>query len=85
MKEMDKLECLIQAQEYEQSTFGEKDLEEFQGLKAKIQSPEALQWLHLLDKERSTCSLKRQRKLSIIFLYGKKPVFYPFTGVITDL
>lgn len=35
VREMDKLECLIQAHEHEQRTFGEKDLEEFQGLSLK--------------------------------------------------
>lgn len=40
VQEMDKLECLIQAHEYEQKTFGEKDLEEFQGLSQKLSSPE---------------------------------------------
>lgn len=29
MKEIDKLECLIQAYEYEQATFAKKDLKEF--------------------------------------------------------
>lgn len=35
VREMDKLECLIQAHEHEQRTIGEKDLEEFQGLSLK--------------------------------------------------
>lgn len=48
MKEMDKFECLTQAHEYEQRTFGEKDLDEFQGLKAKLQSPKALEWADIL-------------------------------------
>jgi hypothetical protein len=38
VREMDKFECLVQAHEYEQRTFGEKDLDEFQGLSAKIHS-----------------------------------------------
>ena len=40
MKEMDKFECLTQAHEYEQRTYGMKDLREFQSLTSKIQSPE---------------------------------------------
>ena len=40
IRDMDKFECIIQAHEYEQRTFGEKDLKEFQGLSKKISSPE---------------------------------------------
>ena len=36
IRDMDKFECMVQAYEYEQRTFGEKDLEEFQGLSSKI-------------------------------------------------
>lgn len=43
---------MVQAYEYEQRTFGEKDLEEFQGLSSKISSPEGKAWLELLQRER---------------------------------
>ncbi|KAK7420138.1 hypothetical protein QQZ08_010552 [Neonectria magnoliae] len=42
MKEMDKFECLVQAKEYEERTFGEqKGLDEFQGLLKHMASPDA--------------------------------------------
>ncbi|KAJ5819116.1 hypothetical protein N7474_004707 [Penicillium riverlandense] len=40
VREMDKFECLLQAHEYEQRTYGEKNLDEFQGQVAKIHSRE---------------------------------------------
>ncbi|KAF2679533.1 HD domain-containing protein 2-like protein, partial [Lentithecium fluviatile CBS 122367] len=52
MKEMDKFECMLQASEYEQDTFGEKNLEEFQGLSTKIHSHEGKEWLSILQGER---------------------------------
>lgn len=70
MKQMDKLECLIQAHEYEQKTFGEKDLNEFQGLKSKIILPEAKEWVELLEKERTAHLCHRQKRLSVIFITG---------------
>ena len=70
MREMDKLECLIQAHEYEQRTYGEKDLEEFQGLSSKISSPEGNAWLDLLQQERSAHLSKRKRRLPVIFVIG---------------
>ncbi|KAF2834181.1 P-loop containing nucleoside triphosphate hydrolase protein [Patellaria atrata CBS 101060] len=70
MKEMDKLECLIQAHEYEQKTYGEKNLEEFQGLSSKIKSPEGIAWLNLLGQERSAHLSKRKRRLPVIFITG---------------
>ena len=70
MREMDKFECLIQAHEYEQRTYGEKDLEEFQGLSSKISSPEGNAWLDLLQLERNAHLSKRKRRLPIIFVLG---------------
>ncbi|KAM0794840.1 hypothetical protein BDR22DRAFT_814463, partial [Usnea florida] len=67
MREMDKFECLIQAHEYEQRTYGEKDLDEFQGLSSKISSPEGIAWLDLLQQERSAHLSKRKRRLPVIF------------------
>ncbi|KAJ5625164.1 P-loop containing nucleoside triphosphate hydrolase protein [Penicillium lagena] len=40
VREMDKFECLLQAHEYEQRTYGEKNLDEFQGQVAKVHSQE---------------------------------------------
>jgi putative hydrolases of HD superfamily len=48
IRDMDKFECMVQAYEYEQRTFGEENLEEFQGLSSKISSPEGKVWLELL-------------------------------------
>ena len=70
MREMDKLECLIQAHEYEQRTYGEKNLDEFQGLSSKIGSHEGLAWLDLLQQERSAHLSKRKQRIHIIFVLG---------------
>ena len=70
MREMDKFECLIQAHEYEQRTYGEKDLGEFQGLTSKITSEEGKAWLSLLQQERKAHLTNRQRRLPIIFVFG---------------
>ncbi|KXG51388.1 Adenylate kinase [Penicillium griseofulvum] len=70
VKEMDKFECLVQAHEYEQKTFGKADLDEFQGLRAKIHSKEATQWAESLCRERDDHLAKRKRRLPIIFLAG---------------
>ncbi|SMY30113.1 unnamed protein product [Zymoseptoria tritici ST99CH_1A5] len=72
MKEMDKLECLIQAHEYEQATFAEKDLEEFQGLTSKISSTDGTAWLELLRGERSAHMSKRLHRLPIVFVTGRE-------------
>ena len=70
IREMDKFECMIQAHEYEQRTFGEKDLEEFQGLSSKISSNEGKAWFDLLQQERQAHFLKRKRRLPVIFFLG---------------
>lgn len=70
VREMDKFECLVQAHEYEQRTFGKKDLNEFQGLLAKIHSKEASQWAEYLSREREDHLAKREKRLRIIFIAG---------------
>lgn len=40
IRDMNKFECITQTYEYEQKTFGEKNLEEFQGLSSKIKFSE---------------------------------------------
>jgi len=70
IRDMDKFECMVQAYEYEQRTFGEKDLEEFQGLSSKIRSPEGKAWLALLQQERQAHFSKRRRRVPIIFFIG---------------
>ncbi|KAJ6004674.1 hypothetical protein N7540_013043 [Penicillium herquei] len=70
VKEMDKLECLIQAHEYEQRTFGQKDLGEFQGLMAKIHSPEASRWAGFLTQERQNHLKRREQRCPVIFVLG---------------
>ena len=74
IREMDKFECMIQAHEYEQRTYGEKDLEEFQGQATKIHSREGTAWLHLLQQERQAHFLKRQRRIPVMFILG---ISYP--------
>ncbi|KAL8902279.1 MAG: hypothetical protein Q9207_004797 [Kuettlingeria erythrocarpa] len=70
IRDMDKLECMIQAYEYERRTFGEKDLEEFQGLSSKISSATGKAWLKLLQQERQTHFSKRKRRNPVIFFIG---------------
>lgn len=70
VNELDKLECLIQAHEYEQRTFGEKDLKEFQGLNAKIHSEDGRKWAGYLSQERSKHLSRRAEPLPIIFIMG---------------
>jgi hypothetical protein len=67
VKEMDKFECLTQAHEYEQQTYGAKDLSEFQGLTAKVQSPEGREWLGLLQAERESHFSKRKHRTPVVF------------------
>ena len=74
MREMDKFECLLQACEYEQSTFGEKDLEEFQGLSSKIVSPIGKAWVRRLEQERQENFAKRRRPINVIFVIGMSHV-----------
>ncbi|KAK1656973.1 hypothetical protein BDP55DRAFT_687326 [Colletotrichum godetiae] len=71
MKQMDKLECLIQAKEYEEQTFGaEKGLEEFQSLRKQLQAPEAKHWDALVQREREAHFSKRKQQLPLIFVMG---------------
>ncbi|KAL2783831.1 HD domain-containing protein [Aspergillus keveii] len=70
VKQMDKFECLIQAHEYEERTFGEKDLSEFQGQSEKIESPVAVSWLRALQEERNGHLNRRAKRLPIVFLTG---------------
>ncbi|KAI4223087.1 MAG: hypothetical protein L6R40_008536 [Gallowayella cf. fulva] len=70
IRDMDKLECMIQAYEYERKTFGEKDLEEFQGLSSKISSATGKAWLDLLQQERQAHFSKRKRRNLVVFFIG---------------
>lgn len=70
VRDMDKFECMVQAHEYEQSTYGEKDLEEFQGLSSKIKSSKGKEWLALLQQERQAHFLRRRRRTPVIFVIG---------------
>lgn len=71
MYDVDKLECMIQAFEYEQMTLGEKNLEEFQGLAPKIRLPETRQWLKLLGQERQAYLLNRLNRIRVVFVIGE--------------
>ena len=70
VREMDKFECMVQAHEYEQRTYWEEDLEEFQGLSSKIRSPEGKEWLALLQQERQAHFSRRRRRTPVIFVIG---------------
>ncbi|KAL5331170.1 hypothetical protein ACEPPN_000699 [Leptodophora sp. 'Broadleaf-Isolate-01'] len=72
MHEVDKFECMIQATDYEQQTFGEKDLDEFQGPynAAKVLSPKGKEDLRLLTLEREAHFANRKAELPLVFLIG---------------
>ncbi|EER43774.1 HD protein [Histoplasma capsulatum H143] len=72
VREMDKFECLVQAHEYEQMTYGRGDFEEFQGLSSKIKSPKAKEWLALLQQERQAHFSKRRQRTAVIFAIDLK-------------
>lgn len=67
---MDKFEYMVQAYEYEERIFGEEDLEEFQGLSLKIQSPKGRACLGLLQQERQVHFLKQKRRIPVVFFIG---------------
>jgi len=68
VREMDKFECMIQAHEYEQSTYGEQNLEEFQGQIKYIHSKEGKEMLELLQQEREAHFQKRRQRTPVIFV-----------------
>lgn len=70
VREMDKFECLLQAYEYEQWTYGEKNLEEFQGQVAKIHSWEGKRWVEVYQRERNAHLARRKHRIPITFLTG---------------
>jgi hypothetical protein len=70
VREMDKFECMIQAHEYEQRTYGEKNLEEFQGQAKYIKSEEGKEMLELLQQEREAHFRKRKQRTPVIFIIG---------------
>lgn len=70
VREMDKFDCLVQAHEYEQRTYGKKDLSEFQGQSNKIHSAEATKWVAQLQQERNAHLDKRKQRFPIIFVTG---------------
>ncbi|PVH72573.1 hypothetical protein DL98DRAFT_539105 [Cadophora sp. DSE1049] len=63
---------MIQAHDYEQQTFGEKDLDEFQGPynTAKVLSAAGKEDLRLLTLERQAHFANRREKLPLVFLVG---------------
>ncbi|KAE8441379.1 hypothetical protein EG329_005006 [Mollisiaceae sp. DMI_Dod_QoI] len=74
VREMDKFECMIQAHEYEQSTYGEQNLEEFQGQTKYIHSQEGKDMLELLQQERQAHFQKRSQRTPVIFVKGTSGV-----------
>lgn len=71
LRENDKFECMIQAHEYEQSTYGEENLEEFQGQAKYIKSKEGKELLELLQQERQAYFQKRNQRTPVIFIIGR--------------
>lgn len=70
LREMDKFECMIQAHEYEQSTYGEENLEEFQGQASKISSGKGKELLEVLQEERLAHFQRRRQRTPVIFVIG---------------
>lgn len=68
--EMDKFECMVQAHEYKQRTYGEQNLEEFQGQVKYIKSEEGKELLELLQQEREDHFQKRKHQTPVIFIIG---------------
>lgn len=73
VREMDKFDCLVQGHEYEQRTYGKKDLSEFQGQSGKIHSHEAKKWVAQLQRERDDHLDKRKQWYPIVFFTGVSP------------
>ena len=85
MKQIDKFECLIQAFQYEQRTYGmEKGLEEFQGLCSRVSFPDIVKWLGVLQKERVQHFSNRKRRLPLIFVTGESWVVDWSLPKVTD-
>ncbi len=72
MHEMDKFECMIQAHDYEQQTYREKNFDEFQGPynAAKVLSLRGKDDLRLLTFERQAHFANRAQVLPLIFIIG---------------
>lgn len=74
MKQMDKFECLVQAFEYEQGVDNPEEMAEFQGLRKKLTSDQAIAWSQLLSQERNSWFSSRQRRWPLIFVTGELPL-----------
>ncbi|KAI6551023.1 hypothetical protein MCOR04_011144 [Pyricularia oryzae] len=86
VKEMDKLECLIQAFEYEKTEgFDKNVLGEFQSLSSKITSAEGTQWLCILQNERILHFSKRERCFPVIFMVAELPAFIDVTRSLSKV
>jgi 5'-deoxynucleotidase YfbR-like HD superfamily hydrolase len=66
----DKIECLGQASEYEE-TYEDEDFSEFQGLHGKIQFPEMIQWSVHLQQDREARIARKNRSAPVIFVRGR--------------
>ncbi|KAH8792189.1 hypothetical protein F5882DRAFT_81210 [Hyaloscypha sp. PMI_1271] len=77
VRECDKLECLVQAHEYELRTNREQEgLQEFQGLISKIKSEEGKAWAALLQQERNSHFSRLKQRAPVIFVIGMP--FWPY-------
>jgi putative hydrolase of HD superfamily len=75
MKAMDKFECLLQTNEYDESTNFEKKFDEFyEGLPAKVDCPDGIAWLKVLQKQRDDRIANLARWLPIVFITGSPPL-----------
>ncbi|RSL81391.1 hypothetical protein CEP52_017209 [Fusarium oligoseptatum] len=72
VKQADKLECLSQAVGYEKQ-FPGVDLEEFQGLKSKITSPDLQLWLTGLQQYREAYRSEREQRPPLSVVIGYLP------------
>ncbi|ETS84066.1 hypothetical protein PFICI_05942 [Pestalotiopsis fici W106-1] len=72
VKEMDKLECILQAQEYDSSSEMPDRFEEFKGLSSKISSAEGKLVLDML--QRRTCENERKKHHNVLFVTGDQSI-----------
>lgn len=71
VKSADKLECLIQAYEYEAQTFGKlSGLEEFQGLNTKCIDPAISSWAQALRHLREQRIHRQEQRRDFVFVIG---------------
>lgn len=69
VKEVDKMDCMIEAFDIERKTCGDKGLEEFfRNLTPKIKSEKGKEWLRLLSEQRQAHFARLKKRVPVIFV-----------------